>query len=943
MRDAIAKKIEADKAEDRRLKEEADSKALKEKEEEEAKTLKDKQEKEAQEAREAQAKAEAEAAAAKEKAEAEAGAAREKSEAEAKVKEKQEARHKEEQGAAEQGGLTETGETEDEYWARIEAEEELKEKEREEAYQKKKAAQKEEEERREAEAAARLDEDLQKAEREAEAAENARIKKLEESEGDDTKERSKLFAELKKDDLLSRSRSAASPAAADTPVESGTATPVSDTSSMGPPVRGASGGKKVPAALKIETSKPVEAPQPSAALQSLRSARFLTAINDVSYPAAIASPNPALNTAAPMGKFRYDKNFLMQFQGVFVEKPSETWTEKVKETVGDSSETPASARGSSRAGGMTSRQPSNRASVLPGGSFGGGAFGQFSGAGGRTLPPGTTSESRFAATQSQGGKTMPLRYNQNAPGGFPMGFAQPMMRTTSATSQGYPQSPRNNPSSRGTGGRGSKGGKSHRDNDKDAKSMPLTANLVVQPIKPSSTGWKPMSVGTGSGMAGPPPGGDGYLTPDIVQRKVKAALNKMTPSTFEKITGQILDIVAQSKKETDGRTLRQVIQLTFEKATDEEHWAEMYAQFCSRMLQYMTPEIKDETLPLDKHGNVNAGGTLFRKYLLNRCQQDFEAGWKSKLPEKPEGEQSEAAMLSDEYYIAAAAKRRGLGLVRFIGELFKLGMLTSRIMHMCVKRLVDWEGLPDEAEVESLTSLLKTIGESLDSEEKMRPTMDAYFDRISNMINVEGLPSRLRFMLMVRFTKLHCVYGANHFKGLGRDAQERLERQRQRLQGTYYDRGSQSSGKHFKAQVSNTTLTFLQALAAEREKEAQRQADNSRRGGGGGPRMGLGRGDARNFSGGGQNMPPPDYRGNTVGMDELRRLGGGGRRQASSQGTPSFAPSSMLNAARGSNTRRTLAPRGGEESGNSSRTATPPAGREKKDKEEAATSANAYR
>ena len=51
------------------------------------------------------------------------------------------------------------------------------------------------------------------------------------------------------------------------------------------------------------------------------------------------------------------------------------------------------------------------------------------------------------------------------------------------------------------------------------------------------------------------------------------------------------------------------------------------------------------------------------------------------LPEKPEGVTEEAAMLSDEYYIAAAAKRRGLGLVKFIGELFKLGMLTERIMH----------------------------------------------------------------------------------------------------------------------------------------------------------------------------------------------------------------------------------------------------------------------
>ena len=105
-------------------------------------------------------------------------------------------------------------------------------------------------------------------------------------------------------------------------------------------------------------------------------------------------------------------------------------------------------------------------------------------------------------------------------------------------------------------------------------------------------------------------------------------------------------------------------------------------------------------------------------------------------------------MLSDEYYREAAAKRRGLGLVRFIGELYKLGMLTERIMHECVMKLVDYEGMPDEAEVESLTNLLRTIGQPLDSTTNGPKMMDAYFGRINLMIAIEGLPSRLRFMLM---------------------------------------------------------------------------------------------------------------------------------------------------------------------------------------------------
>jgi translation initiation factor 4G len=133
-----------------------------------------------------------------------------------------------------------------------------------------------------------------------------------------------------------------------------------------------------------------------------------------------------------------------------------------------------------------------------------------------------------------------------------------------------------------------------------------------------------------------------------------------------------------------------------------------------------------------------------------------------------------------------------------------------------------------------------------------------------------------------------------------------------------------------------------QAMEAERQKDLQRAQDNSRRGGGGGGRPGVGRGDARNFSGGGgQFMPPPDYNRNTVGMDDLRRLGRGGSRQASTQG-PTLGPTSMFGP-RGSNTRKPMGPggllsRGAEDSGASSRTATPP--QQKKDE---TTSVNAFR
>ena len=601
--------------------------------------------------------------------------------------------------------------------AEIEAREAAAEK----AYQEKKAKEKAEAALKEKERAAAEEEALKKAEREAEAAEEARIKKLESGENEaDRKERESLFASLR-----GKSATPAESPAVATP-ESGAATPVSDTS-MGPPQKLLAGGvgkREKPASLKLETNKQVEPPQPSAAMKSLHSARFLADPSNVSYPPSIVSPNPALNSNAPADrKFKYNKEFLLQFQNVFKEKPSVDWDARVRETVGD---------GSADSARTPVRTPGPRSGASRGPAQGPmmGHFNQPVRT--QTLPPGSD---RFPVMNAPRGSSK---------GGNPFGQFGPLnpMGARSASAAGSQLGGSRNPSHRGarTGSRQQK-----KKEEELSKTMPLTANADIKPLNTSTTGWKPRSIG----QKGPTLAPDGHLPPDVVQGKVKSNLNKMTPENFDKISGQILDIVAQSKDESDGRTLRQVIQLTFEKATDEAHWASMYAKFCMRMHESMSPEIKDENIR-DRNGTIVAGGSLFRKYLLNRCQEEFERGWKVNMPEKPEGVTEEVAMMSDEYYKAAAAKRRGLGLVKFIGELFKLGMLTERIMHDCVKRLVDYDGVPDEAEVESLASLLRTIGASLDSSEKGHAMMDAYFARIKLMMDTTELQSRHRFMLMVR-------------------------------------------------------------------------------------------------------------------------------------------------------------------------------------------------
>lgn len=683
--------------------------------------------------------------------------------------------------------------------------------------------------------------------------------------------------------------------------DSGTTTPKSD-DSMGPPPKPLAGVRK-PAALNLSqlNTKQVEPAQPSAALQSLKSARFLTVLDASIYPEGIQSPNPALNAAVSKKgtNFKYDKEFLLQFQKVFTEKPSLEFESKIKALIGDGTE----SRSGSTRGSMGGRAPSNRGG--PAGAFQ--SMGQFGS--GKTLPPGTTSQQRYEMSQG----TMPrpgnpmtgsFRGTGSFPGGLPSGRVPSGM--------GGPNSPRGDPSRGGRQGSKRNQTREPKANAEAEKKMPLTAGMVLKPIEVTASGWKPRSVmaqTSATGAAGPAPGGaaGSHMDPEMVQRKVKAALNKMTPEKFDKIADQILAIAAQSKDEADGRTLRQVIQLTFEKATDEAHWAGMYAKFCKRMLETMSPEVRDESIT-DKNGNVVSGGNLFRKYLLNRCQEEFERGWKTNLPDKPEGERGqekseEAAMLSDEYYIEAAAKRRGLGLVQFIGELYKLGMLTERIMHECVKKLVDYTGTPDEAEIESLTKLLKTIGANLDSTEKGRPMMDVYFARIQAMMDTPELPSRLKFMLM-----------------------------------DVVDLRS----KRWASKEANKGPKTLDEVRAEAEAAAaQKAAENVRTGGGGrGGRPPMGRGDSRQFSAYG-NQPPMDYTKNTVATDDLRRLTNKGANRTSSGAPMSFGPTSMFSSR--SNSGRKMGPGGslsrtGDDSNGTSRTGTPP---QQKEKESVAT-ANAF-
>ena len=250
------------------------------------------------------------------------------------------------------------------------------------------------------------------------------------------------------------------------------------------------------------------------------------------------------------------------------------------------------------------------------------------------------------------------------------------------------------------------------------------------------------------------PGATDTESPELVDRKVRSLLSKLTMERFDSISDQIIAWANKSENEKDGRTLIQVIRLVFEKATDEAAWSEMYARLCQKMMETISPEVQDDGIR-NSEGKPIAGGQLFRMHLLKCCQEDFERGWFAREATakasddqaiKATGEKKggESELYSDEHYAAQKAKR--YGLIQFIGELFKLQMLTGRIMHKYVKKLLGNVENPEEEEIQSLCQLLRTVGQLLDVP-KARARMDVYFTQMKELC--KNVSPRTQFMLQV--------------------------------------------------------------------------------------------------------------------------------------------------------------------------------------------------
>ncbi|CAE6532945.1 unnamed protein product [Rhizoctonia solani] len=465
----------------------------------------------------------------------------------------------------------------------------------------------------------------------------------------------------------------------------------------------------------------------------LWNAKNIEDLRTIHYPVGVNPPDLELNFPIEPGRFRYERNFLLQFKSVCTKRPDSL---PPLDSIGiDPSQVGAGNRRGPRGG----RGPNTL-------GVGGDPSQQRQAPIGLGLGPGLANRSDFAMGQFQSHSNSQSRFEaSNAARGLPFTGGRtasltPMSRSESQGGAGG-GNPREAKRTRAQRGR-------NRPNKEDGS----------QTIANPTTNIEPSLVDTGESTKNQLVVDNTLSMTQEVERKVTALLNKLSMGNFDSISDQIIEWVNNYEQERIGATLIQVTKLIFERAKEEAVFSEVYARLCHKMMERLSPKIQDQTIR-NSEGQAITGGMLFRKYLLSLCKEAFKLRWGSDraAPPTSDSEDEATGIMQDlgggrrpypnQYYVTNRTKRQGVSLARFMGELFGVQILTERVTHKSIKALLSNVINPEEEMILSLCTLLATVGPDLDKP-KTKNHMDSYFKRIEEIAKGGNISFRMQFALL---------------------------------------------------------------------------------------------------------------------------------------------------------------------------------------------------
>mmetsp|Transcript_29259 Transcript_29259/g.41878 ORF Transcript_29259/g.41878 Transcript_29259/m.41878 type:complete len:1101 (-) Transcript_29259:352-3654(-) len=320
----------------------------------------------------------------------------------------------------------------------------------------------------------------------------------------------------------------------------------------------------------------------------------------------------------------------------------------------------------------------------------------------------------------------------------------------------------------------------HHNNNNDKGSHQEQQNIFVNEfgeaiyVKPlevnDKTRWRAKSTAGGNTSTNKEDAEDEHAA--ALQRAL-LILNKLTPTNFPKLSEQfITDVIASEPLLTDG------IKLLIAKAQQEPHFCPMYAQVClclaSKPLAFEDGTNTTTTNEALDHNKKQKLGKTFKRHLLEECQTEFEiSSTRENILGGDNNNNSTEDTTPDLEYRTRLAKKKYLGHMTFIGEIYKVGLCNTKVMLMCLPILLTegkMENSPspsstsseevDEEKIECFVKLMSTIGDKLQNDcttlaqSKGKPESlqqwDAAWDRVASLAKDSDktlVSNRIKFML----------------------------------------------------------------------------------------------------------------------------------------------------------------------------------------------------
>jgi hypothetical protein len=217
---------------------------------------------------------------------------------------------------------------------------------------------------------------------------------------------------------------------------------------------------------------------------------------------------------------------------------------------------------------------------------------------------------------------------------------------------------------------------------------------------------------------------------DVDYADVFAALNKLAKSNYEKLSGQILEILA--KRASDNEFRLRVVTLVFGKGTENVIYSELFAN----LLIAMRDAQEDVAEDLTHVCNIDTWRALYAEDIVI-------------LPSSADGGFSDAVIK----WTKQKDRRRGFS--RFMTELYTREMIDGECMKSAIQTILDdlqesvsGQKTPQTEEyVNQLSTFVFDTAKALKGKEISKPIKDITSQIVANATTYPCLPMRAKFKI----------------------------------------------------------------------------------------------------------------------------------------------------------------------------------------------------